>query len=167
MPMSEQLRAVRAKVGHDLLLLPAVTGLVFDDAGRVLLQKHGDTLRWVAPGGSVEVDEAPIDALLREIWEETGLFVEPTSVLGVFGGPAFRVRYRNGDATAYVMTAFECRVRSGALRLDGDESLELRFVAHSELDALDLAPWARIVLPAAFAHRGRSWLPASTWAPPR
>ena len=77
------------------------------------------------------------------------------------------MRYRSGDETAYVMTAFECRIRSGALRLDGDESLELRFVAQSELDALDLAPWARIVLPAAFAHRGRSCLPASAWTPPR
>ncbi len=166
MPISEHLRAVRAKVGHDLLLLPAVTGLVFDDAGRVLLQRHGDTLRWVAPGGSVELDEAPIDALVREIWEETGLFVEPVSVLGVFGGPAFRVRYQNGDETAYVMAAFECRVHSGVLRLDGEESLELRYFAQSEIDALDLAPWARIVLPAAFANRSRSFLPASTWTPP-
>jgi 8-oxo-dGTP pyrophosphatase MutT (NUDIX family) len=166
MPMSEQLRAVRAKVGHDLLMLPAAAGLVFDADGRVLLQRHGDTLRWVAPGGSIEPDETPVDALVREIWEETGLFVEPVSLLGVFGGPAFRVRYRNGDECACVMAAFECRVRSGALRLDGEESLELRYFARDEIDALDLAPWARIVLPAAFANRGRSHLAAPTWTPP-
>ncbi len=167
MPISEHLRGVRAKLGHDLLMQPAVTGLVFDDAGRVLLQKHGDTLRWVAPGGSVEPDEQPVDALLRELWEETGLLVEVVSLLGVFGGPTFRVQYRNGDVCAYMMAAFECRVRSGALRLDGDESLELRYVARDEIDALDLAPWARIVVPAAFAHRGRSVASASAWLPPR
>ena len=165
MPMSEHLRAVRARVGHDLLVLPAVTGLVFDDAGRVLLQKHGDTRRWVAPGGSIEPDETPGDALVREMWEETGLLVEPTSLLGVFGGPEFRVRYRNGDVTAYVMAVYECRARGGALRLDGDESLALEWFARDAVGALDLAPWARIVLPAAFAHRGRSVLPAITWQP--
>ena len=167
MPISEHLRAVRAKLGPDLLMQPAVTGLVFDDAGRLLLQKHGDTLRWVTPGGSVEPDEQPVDALVREIWEETGLFVEAVSVLGVFGGPTFRVTYRNGDACAYVMAAFECRVRSGMLRLDGDESLELRYCARDEIDVLALAPWARIVVPAAFENRGRSVVAPSTWVPPR
>lgn len=167
MPISEHLRAVRAKLGHDLLMQPSVTGLVFDAAGRVLLQKHGDTQRWVTPGGSVEPDEQPVDALVRELWEETGLFVEAASLLGVFGGPAFRVRYQNGNVCAYMIAAFECRVRSGALRLDGDESLELRYCARDEIDALDLAPWARIVVPAAFENRGRSVVPASQWEPPR
>jgi len=167
MPISEFLRGVRAKVGHDLLLMPAVTGLVFDAAGRLLLQRHGDTGRWVTPGGSIDPDESPTDALVRELWEETGLVCEPISLFGVFGGPEYRVRYRNGDETAYVMIAFECRPCGGALQPDGDESAELRWVARDEALALGLAPWARIVVPIAFERRGLAWWPPVRWSPPR
>jgi 8-oxo-dGTP pyrophosphatase MutT (NUDIX family) len=166
MPISDHLRRVRAKLGRDLLLMPAVTGLVFDAAGRLLLQHHADTRRWVTPGGSVDPDESPSDAVVRELWEETGLHVEPVGIAGVFGGPEFRVRYRNGDETAYVMVAFECRVRGGTLRLDGDESLELRWVGADEYAALALAPWARLVLPAIFAGRGRAAFQPVRWTPP-
>jgi 8-oxo-dGTP pyrophosphatase MutT (NUDIX family) len=166
MPMSDYLRGVRAKVGRELLLMPSVTGLVFD-GDRVLLQRHGDTGRWVTPGGAVEPDEPPVDALVRELWEETGLLCEPVGLLGVFGGPEFRVHYRNGDLAGYVVTAYECRVRGGELRPDGEESAELRWVTLAEAMALSLSPAARIVVPTAFAHRGRAWLPAPQWTPPR
>ncbi len=35
--MSRYVAGIRAKIGHDLLLLPSVAAAVFDDAGRVLL----------------------------------------------------------------------------------------------------------------------------------
>jgi 8-oxo-dGTP pyrophosphatase MutT (NUDIX family) len=167
MPMSDHLRAVRDKVGHDLLLLPAAAGLVFDDAGRVLLQHHSETDRWVMPGGAVEPDETPTDTVVRELWEETGLWVEPIAVLGMFSGPEFVVQYRNGDRTSYVIGVFECRVRGGTLRLDGDESLELRYVAPAELGALGLSPWTRAILPQLVTARGRGWIQPPTWIPPR
>ena len=78
------LRAVRAKVGHDFLLATAATGLVFDDAGRVLLARHANAGLWLAPGGAIDPDESPVDAVVREVFEETGLHVEPVNLLGVF-----------------------------------------------------------------------------------
>jgi len=43
MPISEHLRNLRSRVGPSLLLVPSVTGLVFDDDGRVLLVRHPTT----------------------------------------------------------------------------------------------------------------------------
>lgn len=54
---------------------PAVRGLVVDPAGHVLMVRlsfpHG--AYWVLPGGGVDTGETEMDALHRELREETGL----------------------------------------------------------------------------------------------
>jgi len=148
------------------LVVPSVTGLVFDEARRVLLVRHENGNVWVAPGGAIDPDEAPQDAVVREVWEETGLHVAPTSLCGVFGGPEFRVRYANGDETDYVMAVFECCRLGGELRPDGEETLEVRYYAAAELITLPLAPWARVLLPALLSRPDSRWIPPVTWQPP-
>lgn len=155
MPISPYLAKLRRRVGNELLVIPSVTIIAFDKARRVLLVQHSDVEAWVAPGGSIEPGEAPADAVVREMREETGLLVEPLRILGVYGGPEFRVTYRNGDQVEYVMTVFECQVVGGEMRADGVETLRARYVTRQELDELDLAEWARIVLSQVFAHDGQ------------
>lgn len=167
MTMSKYLRDVRAKVGHDLLVLPSVTGFVFDAAGRLLLVRHATGDVWVAPGGAVDPDESPVDTVVRELWEETGLHVAPVRLYGVFGGPEFRVSYANGDEVSYVMAVFECRVLGGVLRADGVETLEARYVPLDEMAALRLGHWVPTVLPAVTKRRDAPRLPPVTWTPPR
>jgi 8-oxo-dGTP pyrophosphatase MutT (NUDIX family) len=154
MPMSTYVRALRERVGSELLVLPAVTGLVFDARGRVLVVRHAADGLWGAPGGSVEPEEPPCEAVVREVREETGLAVEPVALRGVFAGPELRVRYPNGDETAYVTSVFECALAGGELRADGEEVLEARFVAPGALHALALSRWARALLPPLAATRG-------------
>jgi 8-oxo-dGTP pyrophosphatase MutT (NUDIX family) len=165
MPMSDYVRDLRSRIGSRLLLAPSVTGLVFDDDGRILLVRHSNGNIWVAPGGAVDPDEAPQDAVVREVWEETGLRVEPTRLCGVFGGREFRVTYENGDESAYVMAVFECRRIGGELRPDGEETLEARYFARAELDALALSPWARLVVPELMRRRDCTWIPPVSWQP--
>jgi 8-oxo-dGTP pyrophosphatase MutT (NUDIX family) len=166
MPISDYLRGLRAKVGTALLHVPSVTGLVFDDARRVLLVRHSNGGVWVAPGGAIDPDEAPQDAVVREVWEETGLRVEPVHLCGVYGGPEFRVRYENGDVTSYVMAVFECRRVGGELRPDGDEVTDARYFAPAELATVRLSEWAEVVLPRFVGAGCATWLPTVTWRPP-
>jgi 8-oxo-dGTP pyrophosphatase MutT (NUDIX family) len=166
MSMSEYLLALRRKVGHDLLLVPSVTVICRDAAGRILLVKDGGTGVWVAPGGSIEPHESPADAAVRETWEETGLLVEPVRILGVYGGPEFVVTYPNGDRTSYLMTVFECRPVSGEARPDGHEIAEVGYFSREQLSSLDLSRWARIVLPEVFEVRGAARFEAPGWRPP-
>lgn len=42
----------------------------------VLLFFHPKLKKWVAPGGHIEENETPVEAVLREVMEETGLQVE-------------------------------------------------------------------------------------------
>lgn len=60
------------------LQLPSVSAHIFDDAGRLLLVRHRDGDAWSTPGGFIEPDERPSDAVVRETWEETGLMVCPS-----------------------------------------------------------------------------------------
>ena len=166
MAISPYLRGLREKVGSTLIQMPSATVIAFDDQGRVMLVHSGDTEQWVAPGGGIDPLEKPADAAVREMWEETGLFVELTGILGVYSGPEFAMTYPNGDRTSYVTTVFAARVVRGSAHPDGEETLAVRPVSEADLDHLEnVAPWTRIVLADAFARRGQASFQPPTWQP--
>ncbi len=64
--------------------LPVVAAAIYDRAGRILLQqrpagKHHGGL-WEFPGGKVETGETPREALVREVNEELGIWLEPAQL---------------------------------------------------------------------------------------
>jgi 8-oxo-dGTP pyrophosphatase MutT (NUDIX family) len=165
MAISPYIRGLRAHVGSARLLMPSVAGIVREGGERVLLVQSRDDGRWTTPGGSIELDDTPADAVVREVWEETGLLVVPTRLLCVYGGPHFVVQYPNGDETQYISTMFECRVESGTLRADGDEIAAARFVSHEEAAGLPLASWLTGALPRLFDTSPSAWFEPPTWRP--
>lgn len=170
MAISRYLRRLREKIGTDLVLMPAAAAITFDDQGRVLLVHQIDGGRWGTPGGSLEPDESPADAAVREMWEETGLLIEPVRVLGVYGGPEFHVTYPNGDELSCLGTVFECRVIGGQARPDQDEVSAVAYFSREEVAALGVAPLERVILDGAFDERiggsGVTRFQAPTWQPP-
>ena len=135
MGMSPYLRGIRDRIGHDLILLPAVSVFIWDDDGRLLLVRGADTGTWQMVGGAVEPDESPADTARREAAEETGLEVRLTGIRGVIGGPRYRHTYPNGDRVAFVSTIFDARVVAGEPRPDEDEVTEVAWLTRDELDA--------------------------------
>ena len=166
MAMSPHVRRLRDALGSELIVLPAVTGIVFDDRDRILLVQQLESGVWTAPGGAVDPDELPADAVVREVWEETGLYIEPVRILGVHGGPTCLVTYPNGDRTSYVMTVFECVVRGGALRGQSDETSDAAFVGRDELASYRTGTWVRSVLPSLYDRTDGVFFTAPSWQPP-
>ena len=166
--MADYVLRLRALVGGDeFLQLPSVSVALRDEGGRVLLARHVEGNAWLLPGGSVEPGEVPADAAVREMWEETGLFVRLTGLVGVFGGPDYVVRYRNGHRTSYVSSTFEAALVGGSPQPDLAELLEVRFVTEAEAQALQKAPWMTEVLGAVFGASPRSQaFRAARWRPP-
>ena len=165
MPMSEYMQEIRSLVGNRLLEVPSVAILVRDGAGRVLLVQHENDGSWVTPGGAVEPLEVPGDAAVREAWEETGLHVELTGIVGVYGGPGFVVEYRNGDRTSYLMVAFEARSIGGTLRPDDVETLAVGYFSRDEIAALPHPEWLDEILADVFAERPCAAFRPAAWSP--
>ena len=165
MAISPYVARLRQVVGHGRLFIPSVSGLV-RDGNRLLLVQSRDDGRWSTPGGTVEVDETPATAVVRELWEETGLLVRPTRVFGVYGGPRFLVRYPNGDETQYLSTMFDCVIESGEPRPDGDETSAVGFFTLDQAMALELSPWLVDVLPRLYDQTAPPWFEPAAWDPP-
>ena len=164
--MSEYVRALREKIGPTVLEVPTVSILTFDESDRVLLVRHVEGNDWTTPGGMIEPYEIPASAAVREMWEETGLHVALTRLVGVFGGPLCCSTYSNGDKLAWVSTLFAARPLRGTLKPDGEETLEARYFLRAETDGLRCKPHARIFLDAAYARQHEAHFQQATWAPP-
>jgi 8-oxo-dGTP pyrophosphatase MutT (NUDIX family) len=165
MPMSGYLQQIRNKVGNDLLVMPSAAVAIHDERMRLLLCLHSDKNVWVTPGGLVEPGEHPAEAAVRETWEETGLLVELSSILGVYGGPDLIIDYPNGDKAAYVGTIFRGRIIGGTMRPDGDEILEIRYFTQNEIAGIPHAKWLDIAMPVLFSRQATAHYVGPSWKP--
>ncbi len=141
MAISPYLRDLRAKVGHALLVVPAVDAMVFNAEGQLLLQRSRDNGRWYLVGGAIDPGEEPADAVVREAFEETGVTVVPERIVGVYTD---LVHYANDDETYYICTTFACRPVAGTPHVNDDESLEVRYFDINDLPELTASQRARV-----------------------
>jgi 8-oxo-dGTP pyrophosphatase MutT (NUDIX family) len=137
--ISPYLRHLREQIGHELLLLPSVAVLAWDEDGRVLLVREAQTGQWQTIGGAIEPDESPLEAAAREAAEEAGVVVQIDGIRAVVGGPQFRLTYPNGDLVSYVATVFDAHVLDGDPRPDGDETIAVEWFAPDQLRAAELS----------------------------
>ena len=136
--MSPYYQRLRAVIGSDLLIVPAVAAVIHDEDGRLLLQEKHDG-SWSLPAGAIEPGESPESAIEREVLEETGLRCDSCGILSVFGGSEFRYTYPNGDFVEYVVIMFRCFVsRHSDAFSDRDETRSIRYFSRDEFPGLGL-----------------------------
>jgi arsenate reductase (glutaredoxin) len=129
--------------------------LVIDDRERLLLFQDSDppigVLWWILPGGGIDPGESELDAVVRELAEETGLAVERAAVLG----PIARRHVVHGYSDQVVDqddAFYALRVPAFAVSVAGhtaDEQLTLqqhRWWARAELESTEDEVWP-VILP--------------------
>lgn len=131
MPISDYLRELRRHIGSALVMMPAVTAIIHNEAGEVLVVFEGDGL-WSTPGGALDPGESSAEAVVREIREELALDVEPERVLAVYTSP---ISYPNGDEVIYTAVAFRCKVVGGEISPADGEILDWEWVSPAEVAA--------------------------------
>jgi 8-oxo-dGTP pyrophosphatase MutT (NUDIX family) len=142
--MSDYVRAIRARIGHDLLLLPGVTAVI-RDGERFLLARSAGSTAWSLIGGGVEPGEDPADAVAREVREEVGCGIRISGLVGAYGGDSLTVEYPNGDRVAYVTTAYACELLDAPVP-DREEIVEIGWFTREEIAGLPHEAWIDRVL---------------------
>lgn len=138
MPTPKFILDLRAKIGHELLWLTGLTGVVLNDQGEVLLVQRADNGRWSLIGGILEPGEQPALAVVREIQEETAVVAEVDRLLSVETTPP--AAYPNGDRVQFLDLCFSCHALGGEARVNDDESTDVRW-------------WPLTALPEDLTHR--------------
>lgn len=146
MPISKYLASIRSLVGNRLLGLPSVTGIVKNKDGDILLVRNTGSTEWTTPGGMIEPNDRPAESVVRELKEELSIDVKVVRLLGVFGGPEYRMLYPNGDQVTYTTAVFECEILSGKPMPDMDELDKCKYVSKTELAELEAPKWVRGLL---------------------
>ncbi|MGD9639331.1 MAG: (deoxy)nucleoside triphosphate pyrophosphohydrolase [Alphaproteobacteria bacterium] len=128
-------------------LLLVVAGAIFDNNNRVLLAKRpiGSMMAglWEFPGGKIEPEETPEQALKRELFEELNIIVEEKDLK-----PLSFTSYEY-DKFHLLMPLFSCKTWEGTPI--PKEKQELLFVAVKDINKFDMPP-ADLVLLKAFKN---------------
>ncbi len=94
------------RFGVNIVLLDA-------DASHVLLEHRADSDLWGLFGGAVDDDESALQALHREIREETSLELASWDLLGVFSDPTRILAYPDGAVLQSISVSFIGRLADG------------------------------------------------------
>jgi ADP-ribose pyrophosphatase YjhB (NUDIX family) len=123
-------------------LVVAVSAVVTNEGGNILLQRRFDNDLWALPGGGMEFGESIATAIAREVNEETGFDIEPQYVVGVYSDPLHVFAYDNGEVRQEYSVCIAGKITSGELAVSS-ESTEVAFFEPSAIPDLEMHPRIR------------------------
>jgi ADP-ribose pyrophosphatase YjhB (NUDIX family) len=132
-------------------LVPAASAIVCDH-DKILILRRSDNGLWTIPGGAMEIGETIGQTVTREVKEETGLHVEPISIVGVYSDPRHVVEFSDGEVRQQFSVCFACRIVGGSLA-PGPEATEVGFFAHDEIEHLPMTDSIRLRIRHFFERR--------------
>ena len=126
------------RIGRAGKLSPGASALIFDKTtGKILLTRREDNGRWCLPGGGMDPGESAAEACEREVFEETGLQVKATKLVGIYTSPDILVEYPDGNKIQPVAFSFEVEITGGTLGLS-DETTEVGYFTIEEMENMDM-----------------------------
>jgi ADP-ribose pyrophosphatase YjhB (NUDIX family) len=125
------------RIGQEGELRVGCCAIIFDESRQqVLLTRRSDNGLWCLPGGTMEPGESVEECCKREVFEETGLVVEPKRLVALYSNRDQLVVYKDGAKVQFVIASFEAVVTGGVLGLS-NETTDARFFPLSEMDGLE------------------------------
>jgi ADP-ribose pyrophosphatase YjhB (NUDIX family) len=128
----------------------AVGAVVGNDDGELLLVKRADNGVWLYPTGWADVGYSASEVAVKEVFEETGIEVEPVRLIAVLDG--LRLGFTKVPLYSLV---FQCRLLGGELRRHPLECTDVGWFGEHDLPS-PLAGASRWSVPAFKAIRGEA-----------
>lgn len=138
-------------------LVVGVSAVLTDGEGRILLQRRADNELWALPGGGMDLHESVPEAARREVHEETGYEVEVTGIVGLYTDAKHIIAYDDGEVRRQFNICLTAQVVGGRMAIS-DESVDLRWMAPDEIDALPMHHTQRLRLAHFLNNRERPYL---------
>ena len=116
-------------------VVPAAVAVVAREDGAVLLIRRTDNGNWALPGGAIEMTESVADAAVRETFEETGIQIEVTGLLGIYSDPRHIIHFTSNDEVRREFSVVVTARPVGGEPTLSTESSEVRWVVPQDLGA--------------------------------
>ncbi|MFS0560613.1 NUDIX domain-containing protein [Terribacillus sp. 179-K 1B1 HS] len=123
-------------------IVPAVSAVIQNNQ-HILLQQRSDNGKWSLPGGNMDIGESILEAIKREVIEETGLECNIDRITGVYSDPNHIIAYDDGEVRQQFSICFTGKAVAGELR-KSDETFHIAWVPINELDDYDIHPAQRV-----------------------
>lgn len=120
--------------------------VIRDGNGDLLLVRKRGTEAFMQPGGKIEADERPVNALARELREELGIVMSRSTYLGSFSAPA-----ANEPGAEVVAELFE--VTTDRQPVAAAEIEEMIWLRPDRAEGIVLAPLTRDIVLQHFGTR--------------
>lgn len=123
---------LRKVIGTQPIIMVGACVIVRNAEDQILFQQRADTFDWGLPGGAMELGETLEEVAKRELYEETGLTLQTMQLLTILSGKEMYYQFPHGDEVYNVTGVFEALEVEGELKINDEESLELRFLSVNE-----------------------------------
>jgi 8-oxo-dGTP pyrophosphatase MutT (NUDIX family) len=132
---ADQINTVRPFIGTALYSGIGASAIIKREDGRILMLQHVAESGWRLPAGFCDLGENVAQTAVREVWEETGLHIEPQCIIAVHSTPKLNVIYPNGDQIRNVGILFRAQLHGGSLKLDNHEIAAAAWMPAEEIVA--------------------------------
>ena len=135
---------------------PATAGARADELRVLLVQRRNPPNQgaWSFPGGRVERGEPLVEAVRREVREETGLAVNVGDLVDVFEIVVPRGAARDAEWHYVILDYLATPVTAGQTPVAGDDAMDARFVWLTELARYSLSEAVERVIAKAVGRIG-------------
>ena len=122
--------------------MPAHLGAnaIITKGDKLLLERRRDSDTWGLIGGGVKKYEEPVEAMVRETWEELGLRIPKDRFhkLAVYGEPGRIAAYQDGSIWRMVIVVFALELPEDVTLQISRESKELGWFTKEDLEDIDI-----------------------------
>jgi ADP-ribose pyrophosphatase YjhB (NUDIX family) len=137
-------------------IVVAASAFVLDADRRLLMIRRTDSGLYALPGGRHELGETMSATAIRETYEETGVKIEVTGLVGIYSNPNHVIAFSDGEIRQEFSICFRAHPLGGTPR-PSDESTEVEWVERDKLRELDIHPSIMLRIEHGFTDRSEPY----------